>query len=216
MALQDKLNEYKANFEKNAPPEALEVMHRATVDLRNSGILDRALKVGDKAPEFELENTSGELIRSKDILSERLMVLTFYRGKWWPYCNLELEALQNAVSDFTSLGANLVAISPQLAEYNRMLAKAKKLTFEILSDPGNLVAGKFGLVYALPEDLRKIYLQFGIDVPKHNGDDSWTLPLASRFIIDRETVIRYAEMDVDYTIRPDPEHTIKVLKSIKK
>ena len=58
MALQDKLNEHKANFEKNAPPEALEVMHRATVDLRNSGILDRALKVGDKAPEFELEKIS--------------------------------------------------------------------------------------------------------------------------------------------------------------
>ncbi len=82
MALQNKLNEYKANFEKNAPPEALEVMHRATADLRNSGILDRALKVGDKAPEFELENTSGELILSNDILSDRLMVLTFYRGKW--------------------------------------------------------------------------------------------------------------------------------------
>ena len=82
MALQDKLNEHKANFEKNAPPEALEVMHRATADLRNSGILDRTLTVGDTAPEFELENTSGELIRSKDILSDRLMVLTFYRGKW--------------------------------------------------------------------------------------------------------------------------------------
>jgi peroxiredoxin len=79
-----------------------------------------------------------------------------------------------------------------------------------------LVAGKFGLVYALPEDLRKIYLQFGIDVPKHNGNDSWTLPLAARFIIDQEGVIRYAEVDVDYTIRPDPEHTIEVLKSIKK
>jgi hypothetical protein len=82
MALQDKLNEHKANFEKNAPPEALEVMHRATADLRNSGILDRTLTVGDTAPEFELENTSGELIRSKDILSDRLMVLIFYRGKW--------------------------------------------------------------------------------------------------------------------------------------
>ena len=82
MALQDKLNEHKANFEKNAPPEALEVMHRATADLCNSGILDRTLTVADTAPEFELENTSGELIRSKDILSDRLMVLTFYRGKW--------------------------------------------------------------------------------------------------------------------------------------
>ena len=82
MRLQDKLNEYKASFEKNAPPEILEVMHRATADLRNSGIVDRALKEGDRAPEFELENTSGERIRSMDILSDRLMVLTFYRGKW--------------------------------------------------------------------------------------------------------------------------------------
>lgn len=120
------------------------------------------------------------------------------------------------MSDFDSLGANLVAISPQLAKYSRALAKAKKLTFEILSDPGNQVAAKFGLVYALPDDLRKIYLQFGIDLPGHNGDDSWTLPLAARFIIDGEAVIRYAETDADYTLRPDPEHTIAALKSIKK
>jgi len=108
----------------------------------------------------------------------------------------------------------LIAISPQLSEHSRALVKAKKLTFEVLSDPGNAVAQKFGLVYALPEDLRKIYLQLGIDVPKHNGNDSWTLPLAARFIIDQKGVTRYAEVDVDYTIRPDPEHTIEVLKSI--
>ena len=82
MSLQDKLNEYKANFEKNAPPENLEIMHRATADLRDSGILDQVLPIGDVAPEFELENTDGQQIRSKDILAKRLMVLTFYRGKW--------------------------------------------------------------------------------------------------------------------------------------
>jgi peroxiredoxin len=119
------------------------------------------------------------------------------------------------MSEFASLGANLVAISPQIVKYSSALANAKKLTFEILSDPGNQVAEKFGLVYALPEDLRKIYLQFGIDLPKHNGDASWTLPLAARFIIDRQGVIRYAEVDADYTIRPDPEHTIEALKTIK-
>ena len=108
----------------------------------------------------------------------------------------------------------MVAVSPQLPEHNRALVKAKKLTFEVLSDPGNALAKKFGLVHALPEDLRKIYLQFGIDLPKHNGDDSWTLPLAARFIIDREGVIRYAEADADYTVRPEPEHTIEALKSI--
>ncbi len=110
----------------------------------------------------------------------------------------------------------MIAISPQLAKQSRALVKAKKLTFEVLSDPGNSVAQKFGLAHVLPEDLRKIYLQFGIDVPKHNGDNSWKLPLASRFIIDQEGVIQYTAVDADYTIRPDPEHTIEVLQSIKK
>ena len=82
MTLQEQLNQHRANFEKKVPPEILEVMHRATSDLRNSGILDQVLRVGDPAPEFELENTRGEWSRSKDILSNRLMVLTFYRGKW--------------------------------------------------------------------------------------------------------------------------------------
>ena len=108
----------------------------------------------------------------------------------------------------------MIAISPQLSKYSRKLVKAKKLTFEILSDPGNAVAQKFGLVHSLPEDLKKIYLRFGIDLPKNNGDDSWTLPLPARFIIDREAVVRYAKTDADYTVRPDPEHTLKALKSI--
>ena len=127
---------------------------------------------------------------------------------------MELEALQNALSDFTSLGANLIAISPQFAQKNRVLVKAKKLDYDVLSDPGNTVAQKFGLVHTLPEDLRKIYLKFGIDLPKNNGDDSWTLPLAARFIIDRDARIRYAETDADYTIRPEPSHTLEALKSI--
>jgi len=82
MGLHQKLKEHKIKFEKHVKPEILEVMQRAKDDLRNSGILDRALKVGDKAPEFELEDTAGEIIRSKDILSDRLIVLTFYRGTW--------------------------------------------------------------------------------------------------------------------------------------
>jgi hypothetical protein len=82
MSLHEKLKEHKIKFEKHVKPEILEVMQRAKDNLRNSGILDRALKVGDKAPEFELEDTAGEMIRSKDILSDRLIVLTFYRGTW--------------------------------------------------------------------------------------------------------------------------------------
>jgi peroxiredoxin len=85
----------------------------------------------------------------------------------------------------------------------------------MLSDPGNQIAKSYGLVYALPEDLRKIYMQFGIDVPKHNGDDSWTLPVPARYIIDPKGIVRYAAVEVDYTVRPEPEHTIAAIKELQ-
>jgi peroxiredoxin len=94
------------------------------------------------------------------------------------------------------------------------LIKQKNLTFGLVSDPGNQIAKRYGLVFTLPEDLKTVYLQFGIDVAKRNGDKSWALPMPARFIIDREGVVRYAEVDPDYTIRPEPEHTISALKEL--
>ena len=108
-----------------------------------------------------------------------------------------------------------MAISPQQSEFNREFIEQKKFTFDLLSDPGNQTAKAYGLVYTLPEDLRKIYLQFGLDVPKHNGDDSWTLPLPARYIIDQKGIVRYAEVSADYTLRPEPEHTIAALKELQ-
>ncbi len=105
-------------------------------------------------------------------------------------------------------------ISPQIEEHNRSLIQDKNLSFELVSDPGNRVAKKFGLVYQVPEDLKQLYLKFGINLESSNHDDSWTLPIPARYIVDREAVIRYAEADPDYTVRPDPQHTIETLKSL--
>jgi peroxiredoxin len=127
---------------------------------------------------------------------------------------LELEALQEAIDEIKSLGANLVSISPQLPEFSRKLISQKNLTFDLLSDPGNQVAGAFGIAYSFPEDLKNLYLKFGIDLPKNNGDESWTLPMPARFIIDPGSIIRYAEVDPDYTVRPEPAHTIEALKAL--
>ena len=107
-----------------------------------------------------------------------------------------------------------MAISPQQTDFNREFIDQKKFTFDLLSDPGNQTAKAYGLVFTLPEDLRKIYLQFGVDLPKHNGDDSWTLPLPARYIIDPKGIVRYAEVNVDYTVRPEPEHTIAAINSL--
>jgi peroxiredoxin len=214
MGLQEKLNQLKAGFEAKAPKEALEVMHGATRDLRSSGIMDGVVKVGGTAPDFELKNADEKIVRLKDLLSAGPLVLCFYRGKWWPYCNLELDALQQVAGEIQSLGANLLAISPQLPAFSRELIEQKNLTFDLLGDPGNQVAKKYGLVFALPEDLKTLYLQFRIDVAKHNGDDSWSLPMPGRFIVDQAGVVRYAEVDPDYTVRPEPEHTIAALKKV--
>ena len=127
---------------------------------------------------------------------------------------MELDALKKVTEEFKALGANFIAISPQLQSFNRELTEEKKLTFEILSDPGNEVAQRYGLTFKLPEDLKEIYVKFNIDLEKYNGDDSWTLPLPARLIIDQEGIIRYAEINADYTVRPDPEETIAALKNM--
>jgi peroxiredoxin len=127
---------------------------------------------------------------------------------------LELDALKKTTAEFKALGATFIAISPQLQSFNRELREEKKLTFEILSDPGNEVAQRYGLTFKLPDDLKEIYLKFNIDLEKYNGDDSWTLPLPARLVIDQEGIIRYAAINADYTVRPEPEETIAALKNI--
>ena len=108
-----------------------------------------------------------------------------------------------------------MAISPMLAEHNKAFAAEKKLDFQLLSDPGNQTGRKYGLVYSFSEDMKKIYQGFGIDLPKHNGDDSWTLPIPARFIVDQSGIIRYAEANPDHTDRPEAAHTIEALKSLQ-
>ncbi len=125
---------------------------------------------------------------------------------------MELEALNSASEDFKRLGATLVLIAPQLTGYNRKHRQEKQLSVDILHDPGNTVAARYGLRFKLPDDLKALYEKFGIDLELYNGDDSWTLPLPARLIIDADGVLQYTAIDVDYTVRPEPEHTLNALK----
>ncbi len=84
----------------------------------------------------------------------------------------------------------------------------------MLSDPGNRTADAYGLTFTLPDELREVYEQFGIDVPAHNGDDSWRLPMPARFVVDRDGIIRYAKADPDYTVRPEPDETVEFVQRL--
>jgi peroxiredoxin len=108
----------------------------------------------------------------------------------------------------------MVAVSPQIVSYNKAMKDGKNLPFEILSDPGNQIAEKYGIKYQMPDDLITVYKQLGLKVDEHNGDDTWKLPMPARLIIDEKGVIRYAEINPDYTQRPDPEDTLSSLREI--
>ena len=127
---------------------------------------------------------------------------------------MELEALAEKVTEIENLGASLVLIAPQLETHNRAIKEEKGLEVDILSDPGNEVAERYGIRFSLPGELHGIYRQFKINLDEYNGDGSWTLPMPARLIIDTDGVIRYAEINPDYTARPDPEETIAALQEI--
>ena len=129
---------------------------------------------------------------------------------------MELEALQETTADIEAQGASLVVISPQFEKYSKLMVKKHKLTFPLLRDQDNRLASQFGLTFKLPDDLAELYNQFGIDLVRFNGNDTWSLPMPARFILDQEGNVVSAETDPDYTHRPEPSEIVKELVSLVK
>lgn len=218
MSLQEKLDAFKADFEAGKPPysvphSVIETMHRATAELIASGAAQQALKAGDAAPAFTLNDPDGKPVSSAELLDRGPLVVTFYRGVWCPYCNMELQAMQAALPDIRAAGANVVAISPQTAPNSRKSVRQNALTFPILSDVRNDVADRFGLRFALQDYLVDLYKSLKNDLPAFNGDPSWTLPMPARYVIAPDGVIAYAEVNPDYTRRPDPADLLPAIRS---
>lgn len=220
MALQDRLDAFKADFTGGKlafkpTRERLELMARATNELLESGQAQRARKAGDVAPEFSLKDPDGRLVSLRDLLAKGPLVVSFYRGVWCPYCNLELQALQAALPEITARGASLVAISPQTAANSRKSQRDNRLEFPILSDVRSEVAHAFGIRFALPDYLAKLYSDFGNNLPVVNDDPAWVLPMPARYVIATDGTIAYSEVNPDYTQRPDPSELLPVLDRLR-
>ena len=142
------------------------------------------------------------------------LVVSFYRGVWCPYCNLELQALEEARSDIEARGASVVAISMQNAANSRKSVRENKVGFPILVDAGGAVAAEFGLRYSLKPDLIELYKTLGNDLALINGETSWSLPMPGRYVIGQDGVVAYAEVNPDYTHRPDPSDLLPVLDQL--
>jgi len=205
MSLNTELDSLTNSLPGLVPPDVLATMDGALRRLNSSSVVGSALKRGARMPDFSLPDASGQLVDSTALRAKGPIVVSFYRGEWCPYCNLELKALQAKLPDIRHLGATLVAISPQLPDRSLSTREKLALEFPVLSDVGNRVARQFGLVFTLDPALKPIYENaFGIDVPAFNGDASYELPLAATYVVNRDGIVIDAYVDADYRKRLEP------------
>ena len=213
MSLKDELNAAYEGF-RSKMPEPAAAFDADTQDMAHRGIGAGAPKVGGSAADFELPDQLGRSVRSADLRAKGPLVISFYRGNWCPYCNLELHALKQYQPQMSEFGATLVMISPQLPDESLSAAEKYELTSPVLSDVGNVVARQYGLVFELSEHLRPMYAQFGIDLPKYNGTNTFELPVPGTFVLDRAGVVRAAHANPDYKKRMEPGEIIETLAAL--
>ena len=218
MKLQDKLDAFTRDLVSSGkiPAPMVAALKEGIATQVASGLADRALVAGERAPTFTLKDADGEQVSSAALLGSGPLVVSFYRGVWCPYCNLELQALETARADIESRGASLVAVSMQNAANSRKSSHENGLGFPILVDVGGLIAKAFGLRYTLSPSLAELYKKLGNDLPTINGESSWALPMPARYVIGQDGIVAYAEVNPDYTHRPDPSELIPVLDQLSR
>jgi peroxiredoxin len=210
MNLSKSLAERKATNKQNIPAEKWAIMETSTNKLKEQSLSTKALQTGDILPTFTLPDVNNKN-RSLSDFKEDFLVISFYRGGWCPFCNMELRALQNILPQLNKLNTALVAISPETPDNSLTTSEKNKLTFSVLSDLENQYAKSLGLVFQLPEDLRSVYHSFNLNVDKHNGNKDYELPMPATYIVnkDREVICNFTPED--YTERLDPEKVLAVI-----
>jgi peroxiredoxin len=214
MSLEQELAAFKAEFSRTAPAGRAALYEAKIEELRADFVLASAVGLDEVAPDFALPNAAGKSRVLKELLRSGPVVLTFYRGGWCPYCNIQLRAYQSVLPQISASGARLVAISPQLPDNSLDTANKNALTFDVLSDVRNEVAHSYGLVYSLPEEIRAALRSNNKALPSINGDESWELPVPATYVIARDQRVALAYIEVDYRKRLEPEALLTCLKSL--
>jgi peroxiredoxin len=213
MTLKEELDARRAMSMQKSPPERSAAFQRGVDQLIADGIADHAVKEGDIAPDFTLPNARGEQISLYACLENGPVVLTYYRGGWCPYCNMQLRAYQAILPELRSLGATLIAISPEPPDTSLSTAEKNELEFEVLSDISSDAGRAYRLMFDLSDELKTFYTEMGNDLSKRNADGEWHLPLPATYVIDTNKRITLAYLDADYRNRLEPADIMTALRT---
>jgi peroxiredoxin len=212
MSLQTDLDTFRANWDTRVGDTIARLIAGDIEDLRASGILDRVARQGDLMPVTgNLRDAHNRPFDLAALVADKPLILTFYRGGWCPYCNLELRAYQALLADIHAAGAELVAVSPELPDHSLSTAQKNDLTFSVLSDVGGELAEALGIRFVISEAVKPFYEKAGHALPTRNGDGVWAVPMPATFVIERGGRIRAAFVEPDYRKRLDPRDALRAL-----
>jgi peroxiredoxin len=186
------LQQLRVGLTQMLPPAALKTLDDYAEELDASTHNILKIKTGDTAPNFTLNNQTGNTVSLSGVLEKGKVVLG---GGWCPYCNLQLSQLQGSLDEIKNHNANLIAISPQAPDSSLSMTEKSNLQFEVLSDIVNLVARKFTTVFRHADKATAVLNSLGVDFEGHYGDDSNELPVPAVFVIDRNGKVLFAKSD---------------------
>ena len=209
--LATQIQQFNIELAAQVPQEVLEAFGKSIEDLKTKNIEEKSIKIGETIPNFSLKNAKNEVVNSSDILKNGKMIIAFYRGSWCPYCNLELKALQEKISEFKEKNATLVAISPQSPDNSLTVIEKHHLTFEVLTDKDNVFAKQLGIIFELQDFVLPYYHALGIDLSSFNKNADNSLPIPAVFVVNESSKIIYKFADANYMNRIDIDELLKTL-----
>jgi peroxiredoxin len=196
MSLKAQLDACRHAFEASTPPSVVAALEGSIAELAQTGLVRKAVKAGEIAPLFRLRSRNGGFISLSEVLDRGPVVISFFRGGWCPFCQLELQALAQAQSEIERLGATLVGLSP-------------------LRNPGCGIAARYRIGFAVPPQFQPAYLALGYPNRAKRAPDRWLLPLPATYIIDRNGLVVLSYVDADYTTRLEPAEIIVALTHLR-
>lgn len=206
------LDNIKSDISSKLPTHLNQKIEESIEDLKRNRVGESTLKLGDTLPNFALPNLQEEMIESKYLLKDsNYLIVSFYRGTWCPYCNMELNIFQKVLPQLKQKKANLVAISPQCSKSSKLTFAQNPFDFDILVDYNNKYAKSIGIAFELQKFMQPYYLELGINLPEQNGTDDYSLPIPATFVIDKKQTIVYSHVDADYSKRVDIDNLLNSL-----
>ena len=194
-------------------PEFADIVDRMVARLVANNVGQSAPQSGEPMPDFILPDEGGRLVRLTDLLDKGPVVLSFHRGHWCPYCRLNADGLAKIAPEVKSLGAQIVAISPEKGRYGAELKSYAKAPFPVLADINNGYALELNLLFWVGDEKRKAMEAGGFDIAPYMGNETWMLPIPATFIVGRDGVVKARYIDPDYRKRMDLDELLSALKS---